>query len=109
LDAYGYNQSMLCRLRSAALGLAVLCACAEPLSAAHISVEKCGTDAVRVEADHIAPHENPATEMSRSAMFACPSGFGILQAQTIGGGKSIVWSVRCNVWDKPSSTAPAPC
>jgi hypothetical protein len=102
---------MLCRIRTAALGLLVLGAGADPVAAARISVEKskCIAGAIRVEADRLAPHENPADEMSRSAMTACPSGFGIVEAQTLSGGTMIVWSVRCSAWEKPSSMSRAPC
>ncbi len=68
---------------------------------------KCGIDAVRLEADHLAPHQNPAEAMNRAAMAACPSGYDIVQTQSLVGGSSVVWSVRCSVWDKPASFSPS--
>ena len=102
---------MLCRFRTAALSLLVLAASAQPLAAVQISVEKskCSADALRLRADHIAPHEDPADEMSRSAMSACPGGFGIIEAQALSEGKVIVWSVRCSAWGKPASASSAHC
>ena len=103
--------TMLCRFRTAALSLLVLVASAGPVAAVQISVEKskCSTDSVRLRADHIAPHEDPADEMSRSAMSACPGGFGIIEAQSLSEGQVVVWSVRCSAWGKRASMSSAHC
>jgi hypothetical protein len=94
---------MLCRFRSAAIAALVLCASTQSLAAAQIvtGVSLCNRDDLRIHAQQIGPHENPAAAMNHAAMQLCPSGYSIAQTQSSENGRSLEWSIRCSVLERP--------
>jgi hypothetical protein len=99
---------MLCRFRSAAVAALVLCASAQSLAAAQIvtGVSLCDRADLRIHAQQIGPHENPAGAMNHAAMQLCPSGYSIAQTQSSEDGRSLEWSIRCSVLDRPPPAFP---